>query len=75
MQEPTGDFPTRYELDISKGIVKSDGPEDHARLIQAIEACAGQVFSDTTIGCLIADCCSKALGGKLPNLECSRTLL
>ena len=37
--------------------------------------CAGQVFSDTTIGCLIADCCSKALGGKLPSLECSRTLL
>lgn len=37
--------------------------------------CAGQVFSDTEIGCLIADCCSKALGGKLPSLECSRTLL
>ena len=39
------------------------------------DGCAGQVFSDTTIGCLIADCCSKALGGKLPSLECSRTLL
>ena len=38
MQEPTGDFPTKYELDISKGIAKSDGPEDHARLMQAIEA-------------------------------------
>jgi hypothetical protein len=37
--------------------------------------CAGQVFSDTPIGCLIADCCSKALGGRLPSLECSRTLL
>ena len=23
----------------------------------------------------IADCCSKALGGKLPSLECRRTLL
>ena len=39
------------------------------------ELCPGQVFSDTAIGCLIADCCSKALGGKLPSLECSRTLL
>jgi len=39
------------------------------------EFCAGQVFSDTAIGCVIADCCSKALGGKLPSLECSRTLL
>lgn len=39
------------------------------------DRCAGQVFSDTEIGCLIADCCSKALGGKLPSLECSRTLL
>jgi hypothetical protein len=37
--------------------------------------CAGQVFSDTAIGCLIANCCSKALGGKLPSLECRRTLL
>lgn len=38
MQKATGDFPTKYELDISKGIAKSDGPEDHARLMQAIEA-------------------------------------
>ena len=37
--------------------------------------CTGQVFSDTFIGNLIAACCSKALGGKLPNFECSRTLL
>ena len=42
-------------------------------LLQA--ECAGQVISDTAIGCLIADCCSKALGGKLPSLECRRTLL
>lgn len=27
-----------YELDISKGILKADGEEDHARLMQAIEA-------------------------------------
>ena len=40
-----------------------------------VQHCAGQVLSDTAIGCLIADCCSKALGGKLPSLECSRTLL
>ncbi|MFM2347412.1 MAG: hypothetical protein RL654_2165 [Pseudomonadota bacterium] len=37
--------------------------------------CAGQVFSDTAIGCVSADCCSKALGGRLPSLECRRTLL
>ena len=37
--------------------------------------CPGQVISHTPIGCLIADCCSKALGGKLPSVECSRTLL
>ena len=37
--------------------------------------CPGQVFSDTLIGCVIADFCSKALGGKLPSVECSRTLL
>ncbi len=40
-----------------------------------VPECAGQVFSDTPIGCLIADCCSKALGGKLPSFECRRTLL
>ena len=49
---------------------RSDRAEDSAS-----SDCAGQVFSDTAIGCLIADCCSKALGGKLPSLECSRTLL
>lgn len=32
------DFPPKYELDASKGIFKADGPEDHARLRQAIEA-------------------------------------
>ena len=37
--------------------------------------CPGQVFSHMPIGCLIADFCSKALGGKLPSLECSRWLL
>jgi hypothetical protein len=37
--------------------------------------CPGQVFSHMPIGRLIADFCSKALGGKLPSLECSRWLL
>ena len=32
------DLPPKYELDISRGIAKSDSPEDHARLMQAIEA-------------------------------------
>jgi len=41
----------------------------------ALNHCPGQVFSHRQIGCLIADFCSKALGGKLPNLECSRWLL
>ena len=39
------------------------------------DLCPGQVFSHMPIGCLIADFCSKALGGKLPSLECSRWLL
>jgi restriction system protein len=54
-----------------------DGTRLHALLRQArhTHPCAGQVFSDTAIGWLSADCCSKALGGRLPNLECSRTLL
>ena len=30
--------PTKYELDLSKGILKSDGPEDHSRLLAAMEA-------------------------------------
>lgn len=29
---------SRYELDLSRGIARSDGPEDHARLLEAIEA-------------------------------------
>jgi hypothetical protein len=37
--------------------------------------CAVQVFSGTEIGCMTADCCSKALGGRLPSVECRRTLL
>ena len=32
------DLPQKYELDASRGIFKADGPEDHARLMQAIEA-------------------------------------
>ena len=32
------DLPTKYELDLSRGILKSDNPEDHARLMQAMEA-------------------------------------
>ena len=32
------DPPPKYELDASRGIFKADGPEDHARLMQAIEA-------------------------------------
>lgn len=32
------DLPPKYELDASRGIFKADGPEDHARLMQAIEA-------------------------------------
>ena len=32
------DLPPKYELDVSRGVAKSDGPEDHARLMEAIEA-------------------------------------
>jgi site-specific recombinase XerD len=32
------DLPPKYELDVLRGIAKSDGPEDHARLMEAIEA-------------------------------------
>ena len=32
------DLPPKYELDLSRGVAKSDGPEDHARLMEAIEA-------------------------------------
>ena len=44
-------------------------------LVPTLEICPGQAFSHRPIGCLIADFCSKALGGKLPSLECSRWLL
>lgn len=27
----------KYELDLSKGVFKSDGPEDHARMLEALE--------------------------------------
>jgi site-specific recombinase XerD len=30
--------PQKYELDLSKSILKADGPEDHSRLMAAIEA-------------------------------------
>ena len=32
------DLPEKYELDLSRGILKSDDPADHARLMQAMEA-------------------------------------
>ena len=32
------DLPQKYELDASRGIFKAEGVEDHARLMQAIEA-------------------------------------
>ena len=32
------ELPPKYELDASRGIFKADGPEDHARLMQAVEA-------------------------------------
>ncbi|WP_433853541.1 hypothetical protein [Stenotrophomonas nitritireducens] len=32
------DLPPKYEIDVSRGIFKADGAEDHARLIQAVEA-------------------------------------
>lgn len=32
------DLPEKYELDLSRGILKSDSPEDHNRLMQAMEA-------------------------------------
>jgi len=30
--------PPKYELDLASGLLKADGPEDHSRLMQAIEA-------------------------------------
>jgi hypothetical protein len=42
---------------------------------ESIQQCPGQVISHTPIGCLVADSCSKALGGRLPSVECSRALL
>ena len=44
-------------------------------ICQSGAICWSNFFLDTAIGCLIVDCCSKALGGKLPSLECRRTLL
>ena len=38
MTKPTPFPPEKYELDISRGIFKADGPEDHARMMQAVEA-------------------------------------
>ena len=38
MTKPTPFPPAKYELDASRGIFKADGPEDHARLMEAIEA-------------------------------------
>jgi site-specific recombinase XerD len=35
---PPKHLPIPYELDVSRGIAKSDGPDDHARLLQAIAA-------------------------------------
>lgn len=32
------DLPAKYELDLTNSVLKADGPEDHARLMQAIEA-------------------------------------
>jgi len=34
----TKELPTKYELDISKGILKADGDADHTRLMAAMEA-------------------------------------
>lgn len=31
-------LPQKYELDLSKSVLKADGPEDHAQLMQAMEA-------------------------------------
>lgn len=32
------DFAAKFELDLSRGVMKSDGPEDFARMMQAIES-------------------------------------
>ena len=32
------DFAAKFELDLSRGVMKSDGPEDFARMMQAVEA-------------------------------------
>ena len=32
------DFAAKFELDLSRGVMKSDGPEDFARMMQALEA-------------------------------------
>jgi Bacterial regulatory helix-turn-helix protein, lysR family len=56
-------------------LVKYLGAALFERTHHGMELCPGQVFSHMPIGRLIADFCSKALGGKLPSLECSRWLL
>lgn len=33
---PAADKVRTYELDLARGIMKSDGPEDHARMMEAI---------------------------------------
>ena len=32
------DLPQKYELDLSRGILKADGDEDHQRMMQALQA-------------------------------------
>ncbi|MEG1767058.1 MAG: site-specific integrase, partial [Comamonas sp.] len=32
------DLPSRYEIDLSRGILKADDPEDHQRLMEALQA-------------------------------------
>ncbi len=41
------DLPAKYELDMTRGILKADGDEDHTRLMQAIEAMKCQVAFKT----------------------------
>ena len=68
-----------HQADFRQSSSSGSGSARHAKLSRPSElasrVCPGQVISDTSIGRLIADFCSKALGGKLPSVECSRTLL
>jgi len=50
-------------------------PASPREAIKMLMDCGGQVISDTLIGCCFADSRSKALGDKLPSLECSRVQL